>query len=415
MRLTRNCLLTSILIAPIFSSPVYRRVDNQTAAVPKTFTVDQVASSTPPLPALQELYATYLKYNAQPPVNVSDLANTTQHSWVVAIPNDVGTDYQTPVTIGGQTINLQFDTGSSDLWIFSNAAAANAATTHASYNPRLSSTAKQLTGATWAIAYGDGSACSGDVYTDTVTVGQASYPHQAVELATTVDQHFVQGDVDGILGLASDVLNTVKPTPQRTFFTNILPSLSQPVFTVDLKRNAPGSFDFGFIDSSKYTGAITYVPTIDNVRGQWGFQVNSIAIGGIRIPASSFVALADTGTSLIYLPDALTAAYYASVPGASCTPGLWFYPCSSTATLPDLTFVIGSYEAVIPGSLLASTMMANHVMGSMCLGQIQSGGALGVSIVGDAFFNSQFVIFANGPPSRLGFANKVEEGEVATA
>jgi len=55
---------------------------------------------------------------------------------------------------------------------------------------------------------------------------------------------------------------TVTPKPQTTFFDTAFSEglLQADVFTADLKKGAPGSYDFGFIDSTKYTGSITYVP-----------------------------------------------------------------------------------------------------------------------------------------------------------
>jgi hypothetical protein len=58
------------------------------------------------------------------------------------------------------------------------------------------------------------------------------------------------------------MFGTVSPQPQTTFFDTAINEglLDANVFTADLKKGAPGSYDFGFIDSTKYTGSITYVP-----------------------------------------------------------------------------------------------------------------------------------------------------------
>jgi Eukaryotic aspartyl protease len=84
---------------------------------------------------------------------------------------------------------------------------------HTIYNPANSSTAHQVTG-TWNISYGDGSSASGNVYTDTVTVGNIAIPNQAVELAEKLSSSFLQnGGNDGLLGLAWPSINTVTPNP----------------------------------------------------------------------------------------------------------------------------------------------------------------------------------------------------------
>ena len=77
------------------------------------------------------------------------------------------------------------------------------------YNPAKSSTSKKLSGASWAISYGDGSSASGDVYTDTVNVGGTTVTKQAIELAKTVSAQFQQDqNNDGLLGLAFSSINT---------------------------------------------------------------------------------------------------------------------------------------------------------------------------------------------------------------
>lgn len=82
---------------------------------------------------------------------------------------------------------------------------------HSIYNPSQSKTAKQIQGASWNISYGDGSSASGNVYTDTVTIGGLSVPGQAVELAEQISDEFTQDvDNDGLVGLAFSSINTGK-------------------------------------------------------------------------------------------------------------------------------------------------------------------------------------------------------------
>lgn len=103
------------------------------------------------------------------------------------------------------------------------------------YNPSSSSTSSRLSGATWSISYGDGSSSSGIVYTDKVAVGGVTVASQAVEVAQKVSSSFTsEAQIDGLLGLAFDSLNTVSPTAQKTWFTNAKASLDSPVFTASL-------------------------------------------------------------------------------------------------------------------------------------------------------------------------------------
>ena len=220
------------------------------------------------------------------------------------------------------------------------------------YSPSKSTTARLDSGESWSISYGDGSSASGNVYLDTVKVGATTVTNQGVELAQTVSAQFQQDTAnDGLLGLAFNSINTATPTKLKTFFSNAIPSLAAPLFTANLKKGAPGSYNFGYIDTTEYTGSITYVP-VKTTNGFWEFTGNGYAIGSGAFTSTSIDAIADTGTTLLYLPSAAVSAYYSKVSGARyvSSQGGYTFPCG--ATLPSITLGIGSYRAVVPGSYI---------------------------------------------------------------
>ena len=289
-------------------------------------------------------------------------------------------------------------------WVFSSELPANEQANHAIYSPSKSTTAKALSGETWSISYGDGSSASGNVYSDTVDVGGTTVTGQAVELAQTISSEFAQDESDGLLGLAFSSINTVSPNQQQTFFANAESLLDAPLFTANLLKGEPGSYNFGYIDDSEYTGTITYT-AVDSSQGFWGFTTSGYTIGSSPAVSSSFAAIADTGTSLLLLPDNVVSAYYAQVQGSSNSQseGGYIFPCS--ATLPSITLTIAGYGAVVPGSYMNYAPVSQG--SSTCFGGIQSDSGVGFSIFGDVFLKSQFVVFedASGGP-RLGFAAK---------
>lgn len=302
-------------------------------------------------------------------------------------------------------MNLDFDTGSADLWVFSSELPSSESSGHAVYNPSKSSTAKELEGYTWNITYGDGSGASGNVYTDTVTVGGLTVTGQAVELAEDVSSTFISDtESDGLLGLAFSSINTVEPKQQTTFFDTAISegALAANLFTADLVAGAPGTYDFGFIDSSKYTGSITYTD-VDTSNGFWEFTGTGYAIGTASFKSSSIDAIADTGTTLVLLDNSIVEAYYKKVSGSenSESEGGYVFPCS--ATLPSFTLGIGSYRAVIPGTYVNYSPTDDS--GTTCYGGIQSNEGIGFSIYGDVFLKSQFVVF-DSDNTQLGVAAK---------
>lgn len=89
---------------------------------------------------------------------------------------------------------------------------------------------------------------------------------------------------------------TVQPESQSTFFDNVQSNLASPVFCADLKYEAPGVYDFGFIDSSKHTGSVTYTP-VDNSQGFWGFTASGYAVGSGSTVSTSISGIAGMFTS----------------------------------------------------------------------------------------------------------------------
>ncbi|RKF81690.1 Aspartic protease PEP3 [Golovinomyces cichoracearum] len=329
-------------------------------------------------------------------------ANPQSTGKVTATPVNGDVEYLSPVNIGGQTINFDFDTGSADLWVFSNQLNQSSIGNHTTYDNKKSQTFKKLEGQTFKISYGDGSGASGNVGTDTVDIGGAVVTEQAIELATAVSQSFTQDTgSNGLVGLAFSKLNTVKPTQQKTFFENAMPNLAQPVFTADLRNNAVGAYEFGNIDASKFNGSLTWAP-INTANGFWQFSTSKFQVAdqpAIESPGGQ--AIADTGTTLMLTSAAIVNAYYSQVNGAVNDPqvGGVTFPCN--AVLPDLKVDVGgTYMATIRGSDINFAPVDRAM--TTCFGGVQAIQS-NLQIYGDIMFKSQFVAF-NGGNNSIGMA-----------
>lgn len=288
-------------------------------------------------------------------------------------------------------------------WVFSSELSAQYQRGHSVYSPSKSKTSKKLSGSSWKISYGDGSSASGDVYTDNVTVGGITVKAQAVEAAQKVSSEFASDvDNDGLLGLAFSSINTVTPQRQTTWFDSGIKQglFKKNLFTVDLKHAAPGTYDFGFIDDSKHTGSITYTP-VNSAQGFWEFTGTGYAVGDGSFKQQSIDAIADTGTTLLLMDDAIVEDYYGQIDGAQLDQqqGGYVFPCD--ADIPDFVLGIGNAQSTIPASL----MNLGSVDSTNCFGGLQSNGGIGLSIYGDVWLKSVLAVF-DSDNKRFGWAPK---------
>lgn len=315
-----------------------RNQGSQTTAIEDKLT-NSAAVAAGPAPAKMAPMVNVNAANA-----TSNAANGTAGvGLVTATPEQGDVEYLSPVNIGGQTLNLDFDSGSSDLWVFNTQLPAASTTGHTLYDPTKSKTLKMVQGASFSISYGDGSGAAGNVGTDTVNIGGATVTDQAIEMATAVSQSFTQdNNNNGLVGLAFSKLNTVKPQQQKTFFDNVMPSLAEPVFTADLRKAAAGSYEFGKVDATKFNGTMTWVP-VNTTQGFWQFpsQMFAVGTGAPTMGQPGFQAIADTGTTLIITNPTVVQGYYSQVPGAvnDAQVGGVTVPCD--AQLPDLMMQVG--------------------------------------------------------------------------
>lgn len=290
-------------------------------------------------------------------------------------------------------------------WVFNTGLPANAQQGHTVFDPAKSPTFKLLEGETFNISYGDSSTASGPVGTDVFDVGGSTVEVQAIGLPDEVSESFVTDSAsNGLVGLAFTKLNTMEPTQQKTFFDNVVSQLSQPVFTAQLKGNSAGSYEFGNIDTSSFTGELNVVP-IDSSQGFWEFDSSTATINNKQVQIQNGRAIADTGTSLMLVTDDLLTAYWENVKGATLNEqvGGVIFPCG--AQLPDLNIAVGDKMATVAGeNFNFATVGTDTETGeSFCFGGMQSTGGIPFSIYGDVFFKSNFVVFEATTPS-LGFA-----------
>ncbi|KAF2729645.1 aspartic proteinase precursor [Polyplosphaeria fusca] len=334
--------------------------------------------------------------------------------------------YLCPVEIGTppQVLTLHFDTGSSDLWLWSTALDSktkkDGGTGHKIFDPSKSSTFNKMAGSSWRIKYGDGSTASGTVGKDNVTLGGLCVENQAIELASKLSPQFINSAGDGLLGLAFGKINTVKPKPVATPVENMITQSDiapeAELFTCylgswrdnDEADKGESFYTFGYIDDEvleRCKAQPHYVP-IDSSNGFWQFESASATLNGKTLDRSGNTAIADTGTSLCLLDDAICTAFYAAIPGAKFDAKQqgWVFPVDTHEDkLPTFSLSVGGRQFVIQKEDYGFARCG----GGMQYGGIQSRGKSSFDVLGDTWLKAVYVIFDLGK-KRLGVVQRVE-------
>lgn len=273
------------------------------------------------------------------------------------------------------------------------------------------------TGNTVSVGYGSGQ-FSGEEYIGTVTLGGLTVSKQSFGGASSASGF---NGVDGILGLGPVGLtkNTVSNTNLvPTFLDNLYSqgSIATEVIGVSFRPESGsdnddvnGELTLGGIDSSKYSGSITYFPTLKTgaASSYWGISVSGFSYGSTSL--GSGTGIVDTGTTLIYLP---TAVYnkFLSASGASASDsasvGLATYSKKPTAnfqiTIGSTVFTLTPSQYLIPKEQYSQLGISSS--SNKYYAWISDGGRTGVNtIIGQKFLEYYYSVY-DTTNARIGFA-----------
>lgn len=178
--------------------------------------------------------------------------------------------------------------------------------------------------------------------------------------------------------------------------------ITESVFCIDFRRNRfTGVIDFGYIDSKKYNGTITYT----NITQQtlWAINIDGIGIGSGAYRHAPFEVIFDTGGDGLVFPRWAMDAYFAQVPNSTWDPTIntYLFSCDwfLRGSLPNITFGIGdTYRGVIPADHIHVAIRHD----SVCFSSLRAGDR---PFWGTSVIASQFVVFDYGG-KRMGFAHK---------
>jgi len=332
-----------------------------------------------------------------------------------------GTLYYANVSLGTppQNLRLHIDTGSSDLW-------ANAPTSEicsyrgdpcsesGTYDANASSTYEYKSGG-FNISYVDGSGASGDYATDTLVLGNETLRDLQFGLG------YISTSPEGILGIGYTAneaqVNRVgrRPypnVPQAMADAGLIQSNAYSLWLDDLDASV-GSILFGGVDTDKYHGQLQTLPIQSEFGEYREFAITlssvSLSIQGANTsltPSLPTAVLLDSGSSLTYLPNELTAAIYNALQiRYSAREGIAYTSCSLadeditldfTFTSPTISVPIS--ELIIDGSSVSDDSEdreSDDSSGSpfdLCVfGIAPSEGSS--AVLGDTFLRSAYVVY----------------------
>eukprot|EP00743_Colponemidia_sp_Colp-15_P007222 GILK01007799.1.p1 GENE.GILK01007799.1~~GILK01007799.1.p1 ORF type:complete len:515 (+),score=52.50 GILK01007799.1:77-1621(+) len=233
-------------------------------------------------------------------------------------------EYFLNLTLGGQTFTVVVDTGSGLTAIPSSSCSTCLSSKH---TYKLSTTGV-LVGAgdsmcangaaadgrnplqcSFSMNYADGSEIKGGLVQDQVELGGMQSLVTFGEI-NEVGGHFVEDEVDGIMGLSYADLNLANGLPILDHLVRA--DLMDDVFAMSLQQ--PGSLTLGGIDESLFVGPIVWTPIIQNafysVRiDDIQVQGSTIGISEERYDALPHGAVVDSGTTLMIFPDEIFNAW----------------------------------------------------------------------------------------------------------
>ncbi|KAF9164449.1 hypothetical protein DFQ26_001423 [Actinomortierella ambigua] len=313
-------------------------------------------------------------------------------------------EYYATVQVGtpGQALKMNFDTGSSDIWLSSTNYNAPAQELHLRFDASKSTTFQEDLHLS-KFQYGDGSSVLDFLGSDIVKVCGISV-RQAVDLSMDESARAQISPADGTLGLGLSPIHGVDG--KKSFIENAIQAkaLVQPVFSVYLPParardgGLRGEVLFGGINHKHYSGELTYVPITQP--DHWVIEVEDILFNNQSLGIRSQEGIIDTGTALVLVDTATAYAIHSEIPGAAMTEAGWAVPCSLLETEPTgkMSFKMGGKYFDVPLVDLVTTPVGH----TMCQSGIQ-GGSNKHWILGNAFLKNNYCVFDQGL-ARIGIA-----------
>ena len=334
-------------------------------------------------------------------VDLSQAPNLPQSAALDEDTTDMS--YFSEVQLGsgpGETVYLLMDTGSSAAWVMGEGCTSTACKSHETFGSSNSKSLSQGSD-TFNISYKSGNV-AGPIVTDSVSLAGMSIKME-FGLAQQTSDNFNDYPMDGILGLARQPSAGFTPPT----FIQLLQQqkvLKSNIFGMNLQRAVDntndGEVNFGSIDTTKFSGDLNYLSTIDD-NYFWEIPVDGFSVNGNTSSLGSRSAIIDSGTSFIFLPPADAAALFQQIPGSkSSSSSTYSIPCSTDVPF-SIVFNKVAYK-ISPKDYVGSSQ-GNGQCASNIFSQVAVDDQ--TWLLGDAFMKNVYTVF-DMDQNRIGFGQK---------
>lgn len=331
----------------------------------------------------------------------------------ISLNNSV-TFFTSEIEIGSnkQSVTVQVDTGSSDLWVMdsTNPYCVGATDSTISSSDQVNCTSSAMfdssdsstyhsNSTTFKITYGDTTFASGYYGYDNIIIGGKTVSNANFAVANQSNSTTAVWGI-GLLGSEALVTTIERDGSYSPTYSNIPLQMKQQGI---ISQNAyslwlndvdaeEGSLLFGGVDHAKYSGTLQTVPLLSTISGG-DPNTFTVALGNLSlyqgsnsavIASMSIGALLDSGSSFISLPTSIVNAIIKAL-GGTYTSGYAVVPCASTG---GLTFNIAGIEIDVPFSQITFQLTST---GEQCV--------LGIlpnddyTILGDTFLRAVYAVY----------------------
>jgi hypothetical protein len=310
-----------------------------------------------------------------------------------------GTLYTIDIAIGtpGQTVTVQFDTGSAETWVNPDCTFADNPAFCADlgqFQYTESSSFENL-GTEGGVDYVTGSVSF--VYgEDVLAIGDATIEGQ--RFGVGYDSRQVSA---GIFGAGPDIRSFDSPYPMVIDNLATQGLISSRAFSLDLRSidSDRGSVIFGGLDTSKYSGNLEKLPVVPASASPYGGTRWWVDVGGLTVTREgeddviiyegSQVFFLDSGFTLSGFPTPIFNALLAAFPDAEPVPGtdLHALDCALTEVEGTLDFTFGNTVINVPYRDFVWQQPQN---GACLLGAFVTDD---LPVLGDTFLRAAYVVF----------------------